>query len=184
VLRPSSPLSAKASTRCPSLRSIPRRSTAGSPCGHPAHMTSRNPPRTGTSPSSPTQRSLTQQRVLPHHEGTASAASGPAFHEDTSPDGVPAAAPAHTPDPWRPMASGTRSGAAGISRHPPRSHSPIRFTPSINTTPKQHPQAPSQRTRSSNPVFSECRLQRSAIRCQRSDLSSDLGRLSSDQVPD
>ena len=168
MLRPSSPLSAKASTRCPSLRSIPRRSTAGSPCGHPAHMTSRNPPRTGTSPSSPTQRSLTQQRVLPHHKGTASAASGPAFHEDTSPDGVPAAAPAHTPDPWRPMASGTRSGAAGISRHPPRSHSPIRFTPSINTTPKQHPQAPSQRTRSSpNVVFSD----------QRSDARDRICRL-------
>jgi hypothetical protein len=136
------------------------------PVGPPRRTTSRNPPRTGTSPSSPIQRSFTQKRVYPitraPHRPPPARRSMKTLLRTTS-----RRRPRSHP---RTHGLGQQSGAAGISRHPPRSHSPIRFTPSINTAPETAPAS----TVPENPVFSECLFQITEIRSQTSDpLSTD-----------
>jgi hypothetical protein len=126
------------------------------PVGPPRRTTSRNPPRTGTSPSSPIQRSFTQQRVLPHHDGAASAASGPAFHEDTSSDGVAPPPPLAPQDPW-PRAQ------IGRGRHQPPSAS-VTFTNSLHPVNQHRPETAPASTVPENPVFSECLFQITEIR--------------------
>jgi hypothetical protein len=99
VPRPSSPLSAKASTRCPSFALDPR---APSDRDHPAARRPGKPPRTGASPK-PSQAPQRNQLYRGQPRRGLS-------HEDTSPDSPKA--PAH----------------ARARSRPPRSHSQIRFT--------------------------------------------------------
>ena len=87
------------------------------------------------------------------------------------------------PPPLTPQTHGLGHKIGRGRRQPPSAS--VTFTNSFHPVNQHRPATGTRRRRpGTNPVFSECRLQRSAIRCQRSDLSSDLDRLSSDQVPD
>jgi hypothetical protein len=76
VPRPSSPLSAKASTRCPCLSLDPRRRGRTCPRGPTQSRHPGKPPRTGASPNSRRLHVKTLFRTAPH-PGIAPGASGP-----------------------------------------------------------------------------------------------------------
>ncbi len=123
VPRPSSPLSAKASTRCPSFALDPKTgpAPASPPVTTPAfRTTAAHRGRRQTGPLRP-DRSLCR-RIAP----LLATPTRPS-HEDTSPD-----RPRRRPRPHRP-----RARARGC---PPRSHSQIRFT--LQSTPAPPPPPP------------------------------------------
>ena len=156
VPRPSSPLSAKASTRCPSLGSIPSPPNRP-PKGRPSRVTphravrpgSGTPPRTGASPNSRRLHVKTLFRTAPH-PGIAPGASGPVrlghIHKFTLPFNQ------HPPPPRR------------------RRRTPVRpAAPHPGTMPWSSPNA--------GPGDQE-----PGVRTPRSGRSSDLCRRSSDPV--
>ena len=149
VPRPSSPLSAKASTRCPSFRLIREAVLpAGSPTGktHPG-----TPPRTGASASR--EARARQEANSPGkrlHDSNPAAASRMKTLLSDQPHGL--AAPAPRGNPTGQLARARGSSASVIFTNP--------FHPSINTAAAGSPPAAS-------PRFSERRSQRS--RSDRTD---------------
>ena len=103
----------------------------------------------GQAPAAPSNGVYPKARITPS-PGHASAASGPAFHEDTSSDGnstrPPLAPQTHGPLAHGPGTNRGRPASAAIRLgHIHQFVSPRQSTP----PPRQHPQAPPQRTRSS-----------------------------------
>ena len=119
VPRPSSPLSAKASTRCPSLRLIPAFPiAAAASCRRETPST---PPRTGAKPCSP--------QTCPRESGEWGA--GP---RETCPCESRERGPMHMAASHEDTSSGTR---AALCRKacPPRSHDKLSLHPSNNIPP-------------------------------------------------